>query len=277
MTDHARPVERAVFDVRFGDGDIETVVSALERYRNEDGGFGHGLEPDKLVPDSQPLDVEIGLERLASVGADAADMVGAACDWLASIAAPSGAVPVLLPSIDGHPMAGHWTMTTTYAPAVNPTAAIAAHAHILGVDHAWVVSATEYCLGEVEAGRLPDEAHHLLCLAKLVEAVPDRARASAAAERLAAAVPNAGYFKPEPGDGYGLTPLHFCPTPDASATAWFEERQLADHLDALEDEQQPDGGWPVAWEPPGEASVVAWRGILTLAAVGTLTAYGRGG
>ena len=40
------------------------MVDAVAAYRNDDGGFGHGLEPDKLAPASQPLDVEVALERL---------------------------------------------------------------------------------------------------------------------------------------------------------------------------------------------------------------------
>ena len=64
----ARPIDRSVFNVLFGEGDPALVGDNLETFRNADGGFGHGLEPDKLIPDSQALDVEIEFQRLPLVG-----------------------------------------------------------------------------------------------------------------------------------------------------------------------------------------------------------------
>ena len=50
---------------------------------------------------------------------------------------------------------------------------------------------------------------------------------------------------------------------------------LAAHLDRLERDQQADGGWPITWEPPSEAAVLEWRGVVTLGALRTLVSYGR--
>jgi hypothetical protein len=47
------------------------------------------------------------------------------------------------------------------------------------------------------------------------------------------------------------------------------------HLDRLQKDQQADGGWPITWEPPSQAAVAEWRGVVTLAALRTLTSYGR--
>ena len=46
-------------------------------------------------------------------------------------------------------------------------------------------------------------------------------------------------------------------------------------LDRLQKNQQDDGGWPIAWDPPSEAARCEWRGIVTLGALRTLTSYGR--
>jgi hypothetical protein len=75
--------------------------------------------------------------------------------------------------------------------------------------------------------------------------------------------------------GYGLTPLAFAPMPESRWRQLFADAQIEAHLDRLERDQQPDGGWPVSWEPPSEASRLEWRGIVTLGALRTLTAYGR--
>lgn len=272
---NARVLEQRLYATLFEDGEPVAVVAALSGYRNRDGGFGHGLEPDKRVPASQPLDVEYAFERLAVAGAVAPELVMSACDWLATVAEPSGAVPVLLPSVGAYPRAGHWE-PTEYTAGVNPTAAIAAHVHALGVTHRWVDLATDYCMAEVEAGRVPDEAHDLLGLSKLVQSAPDRQRATRIAEQLSSALPTASYMKLDPdGDTYGVTPLEFAPTPDSFARRWFNEEVVNAHLDHLEREQQDDGGWPISWQPPSDASRCEWRAIRTVLALRTLSAYGR--
>lgn len=275
----ARLLDQRAFAARFEDGDPSGVVAAVAAYRNADGGFGHGLEPDKRAPSSQPLDVEIAFEYLAAVSTTAMpemhELVTAACDWLASIATPEGAVAPVLPSIEGFPRAAHW-QGTDHPPGLNPTAAIAAHGHRLGVAHPWIERATEYALAEIEAGRIPAEAHALLTVAKLADVAPDRRRAAAVGDAIAAALPTATFLKLDPAsDDYGVTPLDFAPTPTAGPRRWFDDDVIDGHLDRLTASQDPDGGWPIAWRPPSEAARDEWRGMRTVAALCVLDAYGR--
>ena len=44
--ENGRLLERRLFDYYFRGGSREGVLSAIRAYRNEDGGFGHALEPD---------------------------------------------------------------------------------------------------------------------------------------------------------------------------------------------------------------------------------------
>ena len=55
LKQNARPLELALYRYHFEKGSEEDVVSALKTYQNEDGGFGHGLEPDFLNPNSSPI------------------------------------------------------------------------------------------------------------------------------------------------------------------------------------------------------------------------------
>ena len=270
---NGRVLERRVYASLFEGADTSGVVGSLLGFRNPDGGFGHGLEPDKRVPDSQPLDVEIAFERLAMVHADAGDLVEAACDWLETVADDRGAVPVLLPSSNQYPRAGHWN-AAEYPPDVNPTAAIAAHVHSLGVSHSWADDATDCCLSLLVAGAVPDEGHALLAVTKLLAAIPDRDRAEALAPLVSDAIKTASFVKyVANSDSYGVTPLDFAPTPDSFARGWFPDDVIAGHLESLEAEQAADGGWNIAWDPPGEGARSEWRGIRTLHALRTLKAY----
>jgi hypothetical protein len=54
VTTHARILDRRRLRLLLGDGDPEGVLAALDAYRNLDGGFGWGLEPDLRSAESQP-------------------------------------------------------------------------------------------------------------------------------------------------------------------------------------------------------------------------------
>lgn len=53
---NARPLELALWEYFLEIGDKESVVNALSYYQNEDGGFGHGLEPDCWNTESSPYE-----------------------------------------------------------------------------------------------------------------------------------------------------------------------------------------------------------------------------
>lgn len=51
---NARELEVALWNCHFEAGSKEAVIEALRFYRNEDGGFGNGLEQDSWNPESSP-------------------------------------------------------------------------------------------------------------------------------------------------------------------------------------------------------------------------------
>lgn len=55
MYRNARPLDLARFQYHFENGSKEAVLNALSYYQNEDGGFGHAVEPDCWNPNSTPL------------------------------------------------------------------------------------------------------------------------------------------------------------------------------------------------------------------------------
>jgi hypothetical protein len=259
-----RVLERRLFERLFEEGGSEGVVAGVVGYRNADGGFGNGLEPDKLAPQSQPLDVEFALRTLSRAGVKERDLGIAACDFLEPLADERGFVPVVLPSIADYPRAAHWA-DGNFQPGINPSAGIAGYLHELGVEHAWLTRVTESCIELIER-EPPAEAHEIHTAVAFAERAPG---GDALLPRLAAALPKAQWFKSDPADeGYGLPPTRF-------PREWFDDALYEAHLDRLEADQQEDGGWTIAWEPPGPASVAAWRAIVTIDALRTLRENGR--
>ena len=52
---NARPIDLAVYKYFFENGSNQRVIDELSKFQNEDGGFGNGLEPDFLNPNSSPI------------------------------------------------------------------------------------------------------------------------------------------------------------------------------------------------------------------------------
>ena len=273
-----RLLERRLFATRFEGAPASGVVDVLRGYRNDDGGFGHGLEPDKRCPASLPIDVEVALQAMATAGASDDQLVTGACDYLAKVAAEAnagGAVSPAFPVIEGYPRASHWS-EWTYVPGLNPTAGLVGVLRQLGAQHSWIDEASGWCWNQIENADLPDEAHALSEVLAFLDHAPERERAETAASRVREQLANAPLFKLDPdAKGYGLSPLSFAPAADSRWRVLFSDEVIDAHLDRLLRDQESDGGWPITWDPPSEASRLEWRGVVTLGALRTLTSYGR--
>jgi hypothetical protein len=251
-----RVLERRLFARLFEGAGPNGVVAAVLAYRNEDGGFGNGLEPDKLAPQSQPLDVGFALKTLSEAGAREPKIGEQACGFLKTLSDERGFVPIVLPSVAEYPRADHWG-DGNFPPTVAPAIGIAGYLHELGVDHPWLTRVTESCFQAIET-EPPKDAHAIHDAVVFAQRAPGGERLL---PRLAEALPKADWFRSDPQDeSYGLPPTKF-------PRDWFDTQLYDAHLERLESEQQEDGGWPIAWEPPGPASVAAWRAIVTIEAL----------
>lgn len=52
---NARPIDLAVYKYFFENGSNKRVIDELSKFQNKDGGFGNGIEPDYLNPNSSPI------------------------------------------------------------------------------------------------------------------------------------------------------------------------------------------------------------------------------
>ncbi|OUC94176.1 hypothetical protein [Streptosporangium minutum] len=268
---NARLIDRLRFEALFGDGCRERVLQALRAYRNPDGGFGHALEPDLRGAGSQPEPVEVAFWILDGLDAFDDPMVTGACDYLMSVTAEDGGVPFVLPSVRQTPRAPWWETPDDPPGSLVPTASIAALLHKHGIDHPWLAPATAFTWSAIEE-TVELQPYHTRAVVHFLEHVPDRDRADHQFARLREAILATVCLDPyAPGDAH--FPLDFAPVP--GRLPLFEAETLDRHLDALIDQQSPDGGWApnfLMWTP-----LVAheWGGFLTVGRLETLRAYGR--
>jgi hypothetical protein len=259
---NARVLERRRYEHLFEGGPREPVLDALRAFRNEDGGFGHALEPDMRAPTSQPVGIHTTLEILHEVGAHDDAMIGPAADWLQTITREDGGIPFVLETEAPH--APWWRYSD--ASSHTQTAANAAALHNLGITHPWLARADEFLfarIAQLDASRASQDiglGYDLLFSVHFLDAHRDDARAGAALEALGSS-PTAEHGSELPS-ALGLSPV-----PGSRSRDRFDVER---DLDALERAQQDDGGWRVSWPDWNPAASIEWRGVATVNALKTL-------
>ncbi|MFK0169760.1 hypothetical protein ACIQU5_13215 [Streptomyces sp. NPDC090306] len=308
LRDSARVLEQRLFAHHFRDGAPAPVEAAVDAHLDDDGGYGWALEPGLRGPAGRTAHTARALYVLDAVGRLGGGRAERVCRWLTSVSAPDGGLPA--PGTAAHaPTAAH-----AFAPpraaergSLLVTGPVAGLLHRGRVWHAWLFRATDFCWGAVESlaagapeGTGPDLSE-VEAAVMFLDAVPDRARAEAAAARLGAlvrerrpapafapapalapvpadaAVPGAPAAAPVPRtESPAVSVAHvLARTPDSPARAWFTRDEMAHSLDVLAAGQRPDGGWPERRAPWSPAAGPGSRPAATIDALRTLRAHGR--
>ena len=103
MAAHARVLDSQVFKRLFSGGAAGPVRDAVAAYRNDDGGFGYGLEPDIRAAASQPAAVEMALRLMDLTDAWDEELVRDAIGWLVTVAPGEGGAAFVEPTVAGGP------------------------------------------------------------------------------------------------------------------------------------------------------------------------------
>jgi hypothetical protein len=267
----ARLVDRHRYSLLFKGGPAEPVIDALRGYRNRDGGFGHGLEPDLRSPGSQPAPTLYALEILNEAGAADGELAHAARAWVAQVAAPDGGIPSVLHGFEDYPHAP-WFQP---GPGSVLTLAVAAVLHAGGVtDDEWLDRASDWCWRAIETNELPG-GYWLKYACAFLDAAPDGHRARAAVESLATRVDPTAVAPVGGAEGEALRPLDLSPRPGSRSRGLLSDAQVEAHLDLVESEQRQDGGWMFDWLAWSPAQTTEWRGNVTIRALTWLRDNGR--
>jgi hypothetical protein len=192
------------------------------------------------------------------------------CDYLETITADDGGIPLALPSLEPYPRAPWW--------GIEPGGSLIATAEVLSrvihVEHPWVQRATAFCWTRVKAIEKthPYEAEAAVTF---LDAVPDGAEEAA---RVGAIVKRQNLVGHQP-EGYAADEIHrpydFAKRPESHARSWFTDQELDAALDELESLQGDDGAWRPNWLIWTPATGPEWIGVVTLRALKMLADYGR--
>lgn len=126
---NARPLDLARWKFLFEGGCKEDVLTALAAYQNDDGGFGHALEPDCWNPDSSPIQTWVATEIINEIGLEEKEhpVVQGILRYLSSGKDFDGHTWAnTIASNNEAPHAPWWEHVPTAEPSYNPTACLIA-------------------------------------------------------------------------------------------------------------------------------------------------------
>jgi hypothetical protein len=283
MTTHARLLDRERLLLILGEGDPSAVLAGLEAYRNRDGGYGWGLEPDLRSPESQPGAALHAFEVFDDVGPVTSPRAVELCDWLDAVTLPDGGLAFALPVVDPAGCASFWAEADATVSSLHITAAVTVYAvraarrdpDIRG--HRWLARAADYCLAAITGMEQAGHALELKFVLELLDVLSDdRQDVVTHIERLGTAIPEDGLVHVDGGlEDEMMRPLDFAPLPDRPVRALFDPDVVAAELDRLESQQSDDGGWRPDFAAASPIAALEWRGYQTAWAVSVLQRNGR--
>lgn len=272
---HGRLLERRRVDLLLHGGGTEGVLAALGAYRNPDGGFGHGLEPDVRSPKSEALSTLAALDLLAGWDLAEHPWVRSGLEWVASTSGLDGSVPFVTEASLGWP----------HAPWVQPgpggshlTYGFAAAALLTGFSGGWAEAASDWCRLRLSrratSGVLPayeaKYALRFLAADGLRTESADSPILAALRERMSAdgSLPVEGGAEDESIHAVDLVHQPWTvPFPSDLLGGLVPAAVMSRDRRWLASAQEADGGWSVEWPAWSPAPGLEWRAIRTVGAL----------
>jgi hypothetical protein len=275
LATHGRLLDRRRFERLRTGGSAAGVLAALDGYRNDDGGYGWGLEPDLRSPESQPACAMHALEVLAEVAPTTSTSAVELCDWLGVNSLPDGGLPLALPTANPAGCVRFWLDPDVETSSLQMTAQVAANALLVARHdpvvrgHPWLAGATAWCLEAIRSRETQPSAHELLFALRFLDAAADtEPEAVELFDRLRRFLPEDGVIPVEGGaEGEAIRPLDLAPRPEGAARRLFSDEVISGEVERLAAHQQPDGGWFVDFASASPAAALEWRGYATVNAI----------
>lgn len=278
---NARMIERRLFEFHFANGDMNGVFHAVYAYRNPDGGFGHGMEPDTASPESQPLFSIMALETLDEVGYLTKEIIlNDFMPYFESVTTEKGGIPWMFRPKSDYPCEGHFKTVKEWA-ALSTTAPLLGTLEKYKINIPWMKKAGEFVWSEFE--RIKDK--HVFCYLcvprwlTFLKHTKSQDKAIKTINDLKNWISNNGIICEDKTDeGWGLYGkphrLNYAKSPDSILNSLFTKEALNKDIESLISKQKEDGRWDT-WYGISEGTKLEWAGIQTLWVLKTLKNYER--
>lgn len=271
----ARPLEAALYAYEFENGSREKVVEELNTFQNEDGGFGHGLEPDFRLSDSSPLATTVAFQVMSRISLDASHpMVEKGIRYfLQTYDEQKGCWMAVPEKVNDYLHAPWWHVSEEKNEGDwgNPTA------EIIGYLHEYAELVPREFLEELTGRALdtllsyPDkmDMHEILCFDRMAVRLADPPKETVY-EKLKRCIPQVIGKSEKDWEEYSATPLTFIDSPKSPYLEVVDNSLIEKNLDYLINKQEDKGNWAPNWDWFGNyeedwpKARDEWKGILTL-------------
>jgi hypothetical protein len=289
----ARPLERALFEYHFEGATVDSALSELAHFQNEDGGFGRALEADLRTPSSSALATGIGLRMLRELKCSVDHpMVHKAVAYLITTYDDKAQVwQAVSPDTNSFPHAPWWHDEEGSLERLFDGFRIIPRALIVGSLHHFSAlvpmnlldDITEDTVRYIETVKVlgsggGSDLRYAISMTE-AENLPQH-YAARLKTRIQEAIPAAVVRDPIKWGSYGATPLRIVPSPKSIGAGLIQD-ELQMHLDYQITHQTPEGTWDPDWSwgdsypEAWEQAKLEWRGQRTLETLTILHAFGR--
>lgn len=284
----ARPVDQTLFAYTFEEGEPEAVWDALRAFANEDGGFGHGMEPDLRLPASSMLGTITALPYLLQTNAPVDHpLVENGIRFLINGYDQNlKGWRIIPPEANDYPRAMWWHYDPEKADQNvidnwgNPSACAVAYLQRYAslVPDDFLREVTDKAMTELRAKKDAIDGQTFLTYVELAEELPAELSAPMW-EMLKRRAHAAIVTDPAEWSGYGIRPLCAVSDPSSPLMEPLGEAVNA-HLDFEIDHQEADGSWHPFWnwgryEDEWKTAKVEWQGQMTVKLLRSFKAFGR--
>ncbi len=272
----ARPIDLARYDFHFRGGDASAVLRALKPYQNDDGGFGHALEPDVCLPQSTALATGVAFQFINEVDPDPMNEVlrGGLMYLLNAYDRERNGWAVVPLEVDCHPHAPWWDYETAMAhfgwgnPSAGILGVLVKYRHVVDAEEI-IGAATEKALKRIcEVD--PSSFHEVLNFKTLYQ-LADEGLKEQLKDPLARLISESACLSPDEWKSYVATPLKFVSSPDDPFIDLFDKGLIEANLQFLADEivggdhWEPNWNWAGTYPGDWEIARQEWSGHITVA------------
>lgn len=289
MIEDARPLERYLFENHFVRPCEKDIIRSLGNYQNKDGGFGHGIESDFVLPNSSPMATSVGLRYLSKLDhhEEAMDMIKHAIEYLETAYIPSRKGWLTVPEdVNDYAHAPWWTydkktgMTVIDGSWGNPSAELIGYVYKYR-QYTSTLDAED--LVKTAMGYFNDltsfqSFHEVYCYIDLYETLPEH-YSKQVYEKLTEAVQQLVCLEPEEWHTYVAKPLDFIR--HADELFGLDMEVIHKNLDYVVEQisesgiVMPNWTWGDAYGAQWEFALEEWKGLLTLKGLLALDAFDR--
>ena len=257
-------------------------IHAVYAYRNPDGGFGHGMEPDTASPESQPLFSIMALETLDEVGYLTKEVIlNDFMPYFENITTEKGGIPWMFRPKSELPMRRAFQNSERMESALSTTAPLLGMLEKYEIDIPWMKKAEKFVWSEFE--RIKDT--HIFCYLcvprwlTFLKYTKSQDKAKKTINNLKNWISNNEIICVDKSDeGWGLYgkphSLNYATSSESILFSSFTKETIESDLKELIKRQKNDGRWDT-WYGISEGTKLEWAGIQTLWALKTLKNYNK--